>query len=530
MELTGDRRCVQYLLEDAVSEDPDGVALTLLGTQYTRQDLWDLSVRAGGAFEDIGIGGGERVMILLGNRIEFIQAWLGTVLAGGVPAAMNVEFRGLILENLLRTLAPAAIVTQVSLLDNVVPSIEGVGFKGKLIVVDDGDRPVLPGVDVHDFATWVDHEPIAEISRRRPRDVGAIMYSSGTTGPSKGNMWPNEMIVTVIEEWVRSNTYRPGDVVYAAAPLFHGLALLMGCLGSMMAGAQCVLAERFSASAYWEEVARFKATKAMLLGQMATVLLRQELTELERNNTIETAFCAPPPIAYREFEERFGIRITQGYAASEVGMPIMWDPDIEMNPKSIGKPLPDWEVALVDEDDNVVPPGQAGELVARPRRPWVGSLGYFNMPEATVETFRNAWYHSGDLLRCDENGWYYFVDRTDDAMRRGGENISCFEVESVLVSHEDVVEAAAYGVPSDLTEDDVMVALVVGAGADLEAIGDYAEEHLPYYAMPRYFDVREELPKTPNMKLRKAPLREEGITSTTWDRGRLRRDGSRHTS
>jgi crotonobetaine/carnitine-CoA ligase len=525
VDLLVNERCVQGLVEAAVRRDPDGPAVTFVGDRtYSRQEIWRLSRSIGSSLSDHGVKRGDRVMMLLGNRAEFVTGWLGALSVGAISVPLNTAFAGEILANMMRTMTPSVVIAETELLPNVLPVIGSTKFEGLLVVVGAYETvDIPPGITVAGFGELLDNEPLTDVVHSERSETCAILYTSGTTGPSKGNMWPHGMVLELCKDWAEHLEYRQGDVVYAPGPLFHGLSLVFGFIASMAVGGHCVLPRRFSASSFWQDIHEWHCTRALLIGQMAAILYGCEPTDLEKDNPLEIVFCAPTPAEYYfALEERFGIRLVEAYGLTDCGL-IFWTPPGEKNPAAVGKLISTWQADLVDDNEESVPAGKAGELVLRPLKPDIASQGYFRMPEATVAMLRNAWYHTGDLFRTDEQGWYYFVDRTKDSLRRGGENISSFEVEEVLLGHPTVLEAAVIAVRSDITEDDVMACLVVTEGASLQEIGNFAESKLPYYAVPRYYDIRDELPKTPTLKVRKVELRAEGVTSTTWDRGRTRR-------
>ena len=237
------------------------------------------------------------------------------------------------------------------------------------------------------------------------------------------------------------------------------------------------------------------------------------------------AFVVPAPPNLAEFEARFGLTVTEAFGLTDAGVPIGVPHGVERPPGSCGRAQPDWECRVVDELDNDVAADVVGELVVRPRLPYLSQLGYWNRPDATVSARRNFWFHTGDLFRMDAGGWFHFVDRAKDAIRRSGENVSGFEVEQVLNAHPKIAEAAVFAVPSDLAEDEVMAALLLEEDAVLpwDELLEFCRSRLPYFAVPRYLEVMEEFPRTGTAKVRKADLRQRGVTSSTFDAGPVRR-------
>jgi crotonobetaine/carnitine-CoA ligase len=252
---------------------------------------------------------------------------------------------------------------------------------------------------------------------------------------------------------------------------------------------------------------------------MATFLMKQPKSENDKKHGVKKAFMVPLSDDAFAFNERFGIDIYTIFNMTEISSPIVSEPNPSVR-GTCGKVRPGVEVRLVDSNECVVPVGQVGEMIVRTDRPWGMNSGYYKNSEATAEAWRNGWFHTGDAFRQNESGYFYFVDRIKDAIRRRGENISSFEVEAEICSHPAVKEAAAIGVPSEATEDDVMaiISIVEGAEIDLKALCEFLVNRMPYYMVPRYIRIVDALPKTPTEKVQKSQLRIEGITSDTWDR------------
>jgi crotonobetaine/carnitine-CoA ligase len=313
----------------------------------------------------------------------------------------------------------------------------------------------------------------------------------------------------------------PQDNLYTCLPLFHGNAKLLTVVPAITAGCRVSVGVRFSVSGFWDEVRACGATQINYLGVMIAMLHAQTPANDDRSHSVRLGWGAGAPAAiHRSFEERFGMRLLEGFGLTEGGIPLS-NTLSENRPGSCGKPLPGYDCDVVDEWDNPVPAGKEGEIVFRPLRPYTTMLGYYNMPEKTVEIYRNCMLHTGDLARKDEDGFFFFVDRKKDAIRRRGENISSFEVEAAINAHPKVLESAAFAVPSDVSEDDVMAVIVLREGqtATAEELADHCIENMPYFWVPRYLRITHEgLPRTPTNKVTKFTLREQGIASAGWDR------------
>jgi len=308
------------------------------------------------------------------------------------------------------------------------------------------------------------------------------------------------------------------DRYMCVAPIFH-----IGGMGPpfvMLArGASVALIVSFSTDQFWEIARRTKATVVFLLGVMATFLIKRPPSPEDRHHGVRTAFMVPLTDDALAFTERFGIDIYTIFNMTEVSSPVV----SEANPAkrgTCGKVRPHVEVRLVDPNDCEVPVGEIGEMLVRADRPWAMNSGYNRNPEATAMAWTNGWFHTGDAFRMDEDGYFYFVDRVKDAIRRRGENISSFEVEVEVCSHPDVREAAAIAVPSEFSEDEVMVVVapVPGRTIDHADLAGFLIGKMPYFMVPRYIRIMDELPKTPSAKVLKTDLRQEGITADTWDR------------
>jgi len=301
-------------------------------------------------------------------------------------------------------------------------------------------------------------------------------------------------------------------------PIFHiggmGVIFVMLCRGGSIA-----MMDGFDTEKFWPFVRQSETTAFFLLGVMTTFLLKQPPAPNDKDHNVRVAFMVPLTETCTEFYERFGIDVYTIFNMTEISSPIVSEPN-PVKRGTCGKKRDGVDVRLVDKNDCEVALGEIGEMVVRTDRPWGMNSGYYKNPEATADAWRNGWFHTGDCFRQDEEGYFYFVDRMKDAMRRRGENISSFEVEAEVVAYPAVREAAAYAVPSELGEDDVMIAVapVAGQTIDHKELMLFLGDRMPYFMVPRYIRILDELPKTPSSKVMKHILRSEGVTPDTWDR------------
>jgi crotonobetaine/carnitine-CoA ligase len=357
-----------------------------------------------------------------------------------------------------------------------------------------------------------------------PGDTVAILYTSGTTGVSKGVCCPHAQYFWWGVNTARLLGVREDDVLLTTLPLFHTNALNT-FYQALLTGAAMVVEPRFSASGFAASLSGHGATVTYLLGAMVPILLSRPADEFDRAHRVRIALAPGVPERFHpEFRARFGFELLDGYGSTETNF-VLGCALSDQRPGAMGPVFEGFEGRAVDDADNTLPDGVPGELVLRADEPFAFATGYFGMPDKTVEAWRNLWFHTGDRVVRDAAGYFRFIDRMKDAIRRRGENISSYEVEQVLLSHPDVAEAAAFPVQSELAEDEVMVAIVPRDGQALTpaALAEYCEGRMPAFAIPRFIEFLTALPMTENGKVQKFRLRERGVTAATWDRGTGRR-------
>ena len=358
----------------------------------------------------------------------------------------------------------------------------------------------------------------------RPGDLACFIYTAGTTGPSKGCMLSHNYVVSLADQIARAWQRRPDDIVLTPLPLFHFNAISVCVVGSLVTGGSAAIVRRFSVSNFWPEVQRPKRDDGRACSGRSRFWSRTPMTIPTRRVTVfgsaRRRRCRPTPIA-RGRNASAAKRSAAATASPKRRSLCMLNAGEPNKPGAMGKPNRDeFDIRIVDDDDNEVPIGETGEIVCRPNGPNLMFAGYWNNADATVEATRNLWFHTGDLARLDDDDYAYFVDRRKDALRRRGENISSFEMEKVLFGHDAVRDAAVHAVPSPLGEDDVKVTVVLQADATIseEDLCRWVAERVPYFAIPRYIEFRDDLPRNPVGRVLKYQLRDEGVTGQTWDR------------
>ena len=465
---------------------------------------------------------GDRVLIMSSNRSEVIVSWFGAALAGMVEVPINTAYSGSFLEHQVRTTRPRVAVIEATFAERFLDRGEAYTSLERFHVLGDGaERAAAISALIaagYDAAPWDD---LAEHARVDLPGVAAealasIFFTSGTTGLSKGVMMPNAHMTFFADECVSLTRLTDDDAFMSVGPLFHGNAQFLAAYPALIAGARFVLQSRFSPSRWIDQIRDSGATVTNFVGVMMDWTWKQPERPNDADNQLRCIFAAPTASSILDgFRRRFGVAaFVEVFGLTETSMPIL-SPYGEERPAGAAGLLADeyFDIRLVDpETDREVDVGEVGELVVRTKLPWTMCAGYYNMPERTVEAQRNLWFHTGDGLKRDADGWYYFVDRLKDAIRRRGENISSYEVEQAVLGHPDVAECAVVAAPaaSEAGEDEVAVFAVLadGTATDEAEVRAWCERRLPVFARPEYVVIVAALPLTPSGKVRKIELRE----------------------
>lgn len=497
---------VSELLLARAADRPDAELLRFEDETVTFAEAFGRARVAAARLAALGVREGDRVALMLAHRPEHVDCFLGLAWLGAtlVPVSIHLKADGLAVQ--MRDAAPALLVADPRLAAEVTTALAALESPPRLAwfaaaPAGDSMTPVL--APATDPSVSVPLPPAAPVD---PERLICISYTSGTTGAPKG--------VMLTERWFWMGAgyaadlcdLEADDVLLMWEPFFH-ISGWMTVLACLQRGARMAMVERFSASRCWDQVRAFGVTKLHYLGGMLNLLLAQPARADDADNPVTIAWgAAAPAAAWREFEQRFGCTIRECYGLSEASN--MNLANFDGPPGSIGRPLPPWEAWIVREDGTPAPPGVVGEIVLRSREPGVAMRGYFGRPEATAEVLRDGCVWTGDLGRCDAQGWFWFAGRKKDAMRRRGENVSAWEVERVLNAHPAVEESAVIGVPSGLGEDDIkaFVRPVDGVFVDPLDLVRWCDARLAYYQVPRWYTFVDAFPRTPSERIRKGEL------------------------
>lgn len=512
-----DSLITRNLIERLAEETPDKVFIKFddNGEEWTFARFRTLIAQTALGLQNQGVAMGDHVLVWLPNGREHIRIYFALNFIGAVYVPINTAYRGHLLEHVIALSDAKLAIVHASL----CPRLEEVALAKleRLIVCGGQAQAPVSSALYEDVLLPPAGRVVAPLRRIEPWDPMAIIFTSGTTGPSKAVSMSYLHLFSNCgpESWPFLTSE---DRYLVNAPMFHigGMGPMYGML---VRGASFGLVERFDTATYWQSVNHTGSTVAFLLGVMATFLEKQPPRADDRDNSLRMVLVVPMPGTMELFSKRFGVDILTIFNMTEVSSPIV----SEFNPKmpgTCGRARPGVEVRLVDANDCEVPIGSVGEMIVRTDRPWAMNSGYYRNPEATAKAWRNGWFHTGDAFRRDEEGNFFFVDRTKDTIRRRGENISSLELEAEVLAHPDILEAAAVAVPSEYGEDEVLVCVTPTEGkrVDPGALVEFLRPRMAYFMVPRFVRVLPELPKTPSAKVMKERLRGDGVTSDTWDR------------
>lgn len=522
-------RVLSKQLLDAAERFGDRPFADLPGGSMTFAQVPDVAARAAGALRSLGVGKGDTVAVLSDNRFELVATLWGQGWHGGIGVPLNPGHRASTLHHIVSDSGARVLVVQAGKLAELEPIAKTIPAVETIVVVGEGEFPRWQGPT---FVGWDELLASAELVPPAPElsfaDHYMMMYTSGTTGPSKGVLMSHHHHYCYAVPLVDNIGWGEDDHLYTTLPLFHTAALNTVLLPGLAAGARVTIRERFSASGFWRDVADCGATHVLLIGAMGNILMRQDVQPGEAEHRVRTLWCVPPPSDLPAFVERFRVQVFwQGWGMTEA-YPNQLVPDHPDKAKNcIGRSTELFDLRVVDELDVDVPADGTtiGEIVVRPNLPYAMMTEYRNHPEATAAAFRNLWFHTGDLAAIDEEGYVYFWGRKKDAIRRRGENISAFELEQEVLTHPAVAQAAAIGVPSELGEEDVKIDVVLVPGATVtgEELVAHLEQRVPHFMLPRYVQFRDALPMTPSERVEKYRLKAEGLGGVHYDAGDRRR-------
>jgi crotonobetaine/carnitine-CoA ligase len=517
--LTPPETTIVQLLERRAASDPDAPFFTWgdeadsVASFNARANMVARNLQA------LGVTSEDRIAVLMGSSPDYLALWFAIGKLGAVEIPINTAYHGEMLRHQLANSGARFCVVDAEFAAPMRELVPRLPQLQTVVVRPDGSRGVSAHAETN-FAVLLKDNDTENLGIEIPHDsLSTIIYTSGTTGQSKGVLMTHHYLAAYGCFYAGVNGLTSSDVILNYLPFFHVGAKFL-TIAALVSEGRMRLVPRLSVTSLWEEVRTHGVTNFVAVGGVCNMLLAKPPQPDDADNPLRSVYAVPDPVEIHEaFETRFGCRMTTVYGSTEVCVPIIRTVDDEYRPGSCGRLNPYFEVKIVDEHDNEVPVGTSGEIVVRSHRPYMLASGYNGLPEMTVQAWRNLWFHTGDRGRVDADGWFWFDDRLTDSLRRRGENISSYEVEQLVVGHPAVAEAAAVASPSELGEDEVRVAVVLreGMSVDFEELFLYCAKVMPYFMVPRFIDIVDDLPRTPTAKVEKYKLREQGLGAATWD-------------
>ena len=505
------------VLERQAERRGDNPFLTIVDddTRLTYREFNELVNRAAHGLAGLGVTKGDYVGVMLRNALEPLVVSYALKKLGAIEVAINYDFRGPGLARMLNLTRHPLLLTETGLLEPLrqiageLTDLTTLVVKGDLSAVDVelGDRKVIPFETI--LSDRTDNPGVAV----RDVDLALVLFSSGTTGLSKGQLSTHRFAVRTAEGVANNYGLTEDDVVYTPWPLHHLGAAIAEFVPALLTGGQVVLRGKLSVSRYWDEVRRYGATWCMMQGGLQKWLWDLPPSPDDQNHKVRLAWGGPFPVNRPAFEERFGLKTGYCFGMSDMGMCSYQSITEPEPPNSCGKILKDlFDVRIVDDDDEELPTGEVGEIVVRPLEPHIIIEQYFGMPEYTLQAFRNLWFHTGDVGYFDKDGYLFFLERKKQVIKHGGENILPTEVEEGIHSHPEVEFSAVIGVPNDAGEEDVraFVQLRPGGAVTAEELRDHCSERMAKWMVPASITILDELPMTTTGKPALAELREMG--------------------
>ena len=491
------------LLASRVANFPDKVVIRSDQGCFTYKEIEEKSLLIATSLSAVGVQRGDSVATMVQRTDQALAVWFACARSGFIEVPLNVELK----DELLIDAVAGANCSIVVVGDDPIASQQLEALEERLpgvSKIEDLEEPTV----VHDHKD----RPLG------PDEVSLILYTSGTTGRSKGVRLSDRMTMRLAWSVVDHAGLTRDDVLFTVFPLHHIAARFVSVVAAMLIEGEVVIHEKFSASRFWNVCSDHGVTAIHYLGTLPMMLWNQEPVAGQEESSVRVAYGAGMPGEIQEdFGQRFGLEIFELYGSTEQGVVAMSRRG-SSKPGTCGRPVDDVELQIHDPEGRECSANVVGEIVVRNREPGIFFDGYHGMPDATIEAWRDLWFRTGDAGLVDEDGYLTFTGRLTDSVRRRGENVSAWEVERVLTEHKDVTEAAVFGVPSELGEEEVM-AVVVGDRVDLQELWQHASEKLPSFAVPRYMRVQDELPKTPTGRVQKHQLNGVDGETSEWKRG-----------
>jgi|TARA_B110000211_G_C14071699_1_gene550272 crotonobetaine/carnitine-CoA ligase len=513
----------QMLAQRAVQQGSDRALQHVDGSVLCWNEAYQDALHWADALERLGAIAGKPVVTIFSNSFDAYRSWLGCGWLGAIEAPINTNYKGDWLRHVISNTGAEIVLTEARFAQSVFDIADQLSDVKQCVVFGtlDSVPPSSLPFRVLSAEEFLQSAAVRERAEPSPWDISSLIYTSGTTGRSKAVMVPWRQLQSSLDSGMipRDRLHETG--LYSPYPVFH-VTGKAGFYYATVYGNPTVIREAFSPADFWADIRTHAPNGTVLLGPLAQMMLDQPAQPNDADNPLRTVVMAPVIADVDAFRSRFNVDVFTTYNMTEINCPIVSSPAActGANYKSCGTVRDGVEVRIVDEHDIEVPVNTPGEMIVR-GEPWELNAGYWNMPEKTSEAWRNGWFHTGDAFTYDENGNYYFVDRAKDYIRRRGENISSFEVESIVNQYPAIAECGAAAVPAEEGEDEVKIAVVLVPDADFDPaeLMGFLATRMPRFAIPRFVEIWDGLPKTEaTARIQKAKIRESGVTAKTWDR------------
>ena len=526
-----EERTLSRRLSASATRYPNKVAVRAVGHAEMSYAVLDReSNRFAHGLAAFGVSAHEPLLVMLPDTIDFMVTWCGIAKHGAVQVPVNLAYRGRMLAHICNHSGARTMIVDHNHLEKLEAIADQLECLERLVVYGGsvGERPsaIPPKLAAQCSGFRFEDLFAANDSRYEAgpafNDLIAIMYTSGTTGTSKGVMVTHAHAFRYAYNSSRLYIKGSETVVYSAGlPLFHIAGQWAISYACFLRGATLILRNGYKNDYFWKDVREHHCSATIMLGAIGNFLWQQAVASDDADNPLETIAMGPVMSEHQSFCERFGVCVTSGYGSTESPMPILLLPGDDFpTHQCVGRVQEGFQAKILDAADRELPRGEMGEICIRPDNPWDILLGYWRQPEVTTAAFRNLWYHTGDGGYQDESGRLYFVDRLTDSMRRRGENISSMEVEDEINQYPEVLECAVFPIGSEHGEQEVMATLITRGpeALDPHKLIQFLDGQMPYFMIPRYIDIVSELPRTMTGKVQKYVLRERGVSDATWDR------------
>jgi crotonobetaine/carnitine-CoA ligase len=534
-DIRSEKLVLASILERRAAEAPEELFFSWEDDRFTLAEFNRSVNEMARNLQQQGIVAGQGIAIIMETSVEYMRLWFALAKIGAIEIPINNAYRGDLLGHVLRTSGAVFAVVDgqyVDVLAQVADHLPNL----KMVFVREGKwrgSDAIAGCDFAELTAPNENSNLGEAPHFS--EVGGIIFTSGTTGPSKGVLLSHYYLAAYGYMYREINGLGKDDVVLNFLPFFHIGAKFL-TIAVLLSGGRMHLQKRLSIGTFWDTVRKFGVTNFIGVGGICNMLLSRPPSPGDRDTSIRTIYAVPDPAdIHQEIEERFNCKLTTVFGSTECGLPLFRSTDDEYRPGSCGRVSPYYDVQIVDKGDLPLKAGEVGEIVVRPKLPFLTGSGYVSMSDKTVESWRNLWLHTGDNGYVDETGWFYFVDRATDSIRRRGENISSYEVEQMVGTHSDIAEVAAMAAPSEIGEEEVWVQVIPRQGRSLicEDILLHCANTMPYFMVPRFIEIVDEFPRTPTAKVEKFKLRKAGPGKDAWDSTangfKMTRDGLKRT-